>query len=689
LRDFNEQVKNRLMFYFAVVFFVFILLVLRLVWIQVINSAEYKHKALSQRVKEFVIDSERGMIYDNTGRKIAVSLPAKTVVALPDNIINPQKTASELDPLLDINYNTIYRRITSDAAAIFLQRKIEDELYQKIEAKNLKGITFTEESKRYYPEGELASHILGFTGIDNNGLNGLELSYNNQLSGKAGKMIVERDAEGKTIPNGIRETVPGRDGYNIYLTIDEVIQYMAEKELENAEEKFDFSGGSIIVMDSSNGDILAMANTPTFNPNEFGKYPDRNWRNRAINDVFEPGSTFKIITAASALEEGVITENDILTDPAHIYVAGEEINCWSRYGHGKQSFAEVIKNSCNPGFVEVGLKMNKETFYSYIKAFGFGEQTGIRLPAEARGIIPEYERIGLIELATFTFGHGLSVTPIQLATAISAVANGGKLMRPRLVKKVDTGNSSENIINDPEVVRQVISKSTADKTKELLKQVVETGTGTQAAIEGYQIGGKTGTAKHYNEDIYDSSFIGIVEAAERDLVILTILYDIKGETYYGSQTAAPVFRNLTSNILNYLNVKPDTSKKNGYETNETELEVPNLIGKSFLKAESDLRDQGFNVKLIGDGELVRAQLPDPETLTNYNSTVWLFSNEQFKEELLLAVPDFRGMEAAAAVKLAKQKGLNVVLDGSGKVIGQSVYPGKRIKSSKKINLKLR
>jgi stage V sporulation protein D (sporulation-specific penicillin-binding protein) len=464
---------------------------------------------------------------------------------------------------------------------------------------------------------------------------------------------------------------------------------MAEKELKNAAETFDFSGGSVIVMDSSNGDVLAMANTPTFNPNEFGRYPDKNWRNRAINDVFEPGSTFKIITAASALEEGVITENDILTDPGHIYVEREEINCWSRVGHRTQTFAEVVKNSCNPGFVEVGLKMDKETFYSYIKAFGFGEKTGIRLPAEARGIIPEYDKIGPVELATFSFGHGLSVTPIQLVTAISSVANGGKLMRPRLVKKVDTGNSSENIINEPEIVRQVISKATADKTKELLIQVVESGTGTQAAIEGYEIGGKTGTAKHYNEDIYDSSFIGIVSVDDRNLVVLTILYDIKGETYYGSQTAAPVFRNLTSNILNYLNVKPDTNLEKGYEINNKELEVPNLIGNSFLNAESNLREKGFNVKLIGDGEIVRDQLPTSGTATNYNSTVWLFSDKEYKNQLLLAVPDFRGMEGIEAVKLAKQKGLDVVLYGSGKVIGQSVYPGRRIKSSKKINLKLR
>ncbi|MFP4199776.1 MAG: penicillin-binding transpeptidase domain-containing protein [Halanaerobium sp.] len=688
MQQFEKNKKNRIIFYFAIIFILFLILALRLVWIQVINSAEYEHKALNQRIKEFVVNSERGIIYDNTGRKLAVSLPARTVVALPDNIINPEETASELADILDIDYNTIYRRITSDAAAIFLQRKVSDEKYKEIEAKNLKGITFTEESKRHYPEGELASHIIGFTSIDSEGLNGLELSYNNHLSGTAGKMIVERDAQGKTIPNGIREAVPGRDGYNIHLTIDEVIQYMAEKELKNASEKFDFSGGSVIVMDSSNGDILAMANTPLFNPNEFGDYPEKNWRNRAINDVFEPGSTFKIITAAAALEEGVITENDILTDPGHINVRNEEINCWSNEGHGSQTFAEVVKNSCNPGFVEVGMKMDKETFYSYIEAFGFGEKTGIRLPAEAKGIIPEYQRTGPVELATFSFGHGLSATPIQLATAISSVANEGKLMRPRLVKEVDRGTNSENIVNEPQLVRQVISKSTADKTKELLKQVVESGTGTQAAIEGYEIGGKTGTAKHYNEDIYDSSFIGIVPVGDRDLVVLTILYDVKGETYYGSQTAAPVFKNLTGNILNYLNIKPDTDDDFVYENTDRESTVPDLIGENFLEAESSLREKGFNVKLIGEGDVVKSQLPSPDTETNYNSTVWLFSQKEAKEEMLIAVPDFRGLERSEAVKLAQQKGLEVSLDGSGEVVGQSDNPGDRIKSSKKINLKL-
>ncbi len=690
MQQFKKSLKNRVIFYFAIIFILFIILALRLLWIQVINSAEYEHRALNQRMREFIVNSERGIIYDNSGRKLAVSLTAKTVVALPDNIINPKNTASELASLLNIDYDTIYRRITSDLAAVYLQRKIDESLHNKLKEKNIPGIIFTDENKRYYPEHSLASHIIGFTSIDNNGLNGLELSYNKFLSGKAGKIAIERDASGRTIPDGVDESVPGRDGYNVHLTIDEVIQYMAEKELKEADSVFNFSGGSAIVMDSQNGDILAMANTPTYDPNNFSKYPEKTWRNRAINDVFEPGSTFKIITTAAALEEGVISENDILTDPGHIYVKGEEISCWSNVGHRRQTFAEVVKNSCNPGFVEVALKMSKETFYSYIRAFGFGSQTGVRLPAEENGILPSYERIGPVELATFSFGHGISVTPIQLVSAISAVANEGKLMEPRLVKKVDTGDEQDDIINEAVTVRQVISKETADKTKELLKQVVADGTGTKAAVEGYQIGGKTGTAKHYNDDLYDSSFIGIVPTENTELVILVVLYDISGETYYGSQTAAPVFKNLTENILNYLNVKPDYKNEFNYKLSEDKMTVPSLIGEYKLNAEEILREKGFNVKLVGDGELVEDQLPEAGSEVNKNSTIWLFDkNNADYYEILIAVPDFRGLTYQEASKLADEKGLKLSFAGSGKVIGQSIYPGKRITTDKVINLKLR
>lgn len=262
-------------------------------------------------------------------------------------------------------------------------------------------------------------------------------------------------------------------------------------------------------------------------------------------------------------------------------------------------------------------------------------------------------------------------------------------MRPRLVKEVDTGVGSKNIKNEPQVLRRVISQTTADKTKELLKQVVKNGTGTKAAIKGYQIGGKTGTAKHYNDDLYNSSFIGIVPAENRDLVVLTILYDIEGETYYGSQTAAPVFKNLTENILNYLNVKPEPGNDFNYQETEKELKVPDLINSNILTAESNLRELGFNVKIIGDGKSVADQLPSPETSTNYNSTIWLFTEQELKAETLIPVPDFRGLKLEQAKKIAARKGLELILDGQGKVIGQSIYPGSRVKSSRKINLKLR
>jgi len=687
----QNTIRNRILFFFIFLFIIFILLSLRLVWIQVINSAEYQHKALNQRVKELIVSAKRGIIYDKSGRKLAVTLPGKTVVALPDNIINPKKTAEKLSKMLNVEYKTVYRRITGDASAVFLKRKIDKNLHEKLLEEDIKGITFTEESRRYYPESEFASHIVGFAGIDNNGLNGIELSYDKYLNGNPGKILIEKDATGKTIPDGIIETVPSRNGSSIVLTLDHVIQYIAERELKDAEKQFDFSGGSIIVMNPNSGDILAMANTPNFDPNNFSDYPQKNWRNRAITDVFEPGSTFKIITTASALEEGVISENDNLTCPGFVYVGGEKISCWKTYGHREETFAEVVKNSCNPGFVDLGLKLGKEDFYSYIRAFGFGSQTGIKLPGEAFGIIPNYSRINSVELATFSFGHGLSVTPIQLISAVSAVANGGKLMQPRLVKEILDEDGNIILENESAAVRRVISEETSKKTRDLLTQVVEQGTGTQAAIEGYKIAGKTGTAKHYNKDIYDSSFIGMLPADKPQLVILVVLYDVDGETYYGSQTAAPVFRNLTEDIIRYLDLKPDEDK-NIKEINKNieRVTLPDVRGMNYNSAEEMLRNRGFNVKLIGENDIVKDQLPEAGSNVNFASTVWLFDGGvPGKYSHPITVPDFRGLNASEAVRQAEELGINVVLSGSGEVIGQSVYPGIRVEPDRNIELKLR
>ncbi len=684
----NPQVRNRVLLFFLIIFIIFVLLALRLVWIQVINSAEYQNLALNQRLREVKVEAKRGIIYDRNGKKLAVSSSSQTVVAIPPDVKNAKQTAIQLEKILTTDYQTIYDRITRNASAVYIQRKISDKMARQIKELDLSGIIFTEESKRYYPENSLASHLIGFAGIDSQGLDGIELAFDKYLSGKPGKITVERDAAGTTIPEGVREFVPSRDGFNIYLTIDEVIQYIAERELKRAEKELNLSGGSIIVMDPQNGDVLALANTPDYNPNQFADYPQKYWRNRSISDSFEPGSTFKIITTASALEEGVVQRNDIFYDPGYIKVSGERIDCWKTNGHGRQTFAEVVQNSCNPGFVQVGVRLGKDKFHNYIKAFGFGDETGIKLPGEAVGLVPPYEKVGPVELATFSFGHGLTVTPIQLISAVSAVANGGKLIRPRLVSEIR--DADHNLIekNEPVVIRQVVSESTASLTRELLEQVVADGTGANAAIPGYNIGGKTGTAQHYGEQKYDSSFIGMVPIDKPSLVVLVVLYDVEGPTYYGSQTAAPVFRRMTRDILRYLKITPENTPEVEEQKPET-LVLPDFTGQEVSEVEKLLRNSNLNVKIVGSQTKILEQVPFSGTEVAENSTVILFTEKSAGfHDFYVAVPDFRDLTREDAIYLAQEIGLQVRTNGSGKVVGQTINPGERVSGGTEIILKL-
>ncbi|MFW5976485.1 MAG: peptidoglycan D,D-transpeptidase FtsI family protein, partial [Bacillota bacterium] len=548
----DYKIKKRIVITFFIFMVILIGLSLRLFWIQVINSDEYQNLALEQRLRNLQVEPKRGLIYDKQGEKLAISASSQTVVGIPYEIDDPDTTARALAQILESDYNEIYEKITRKASAVYIERKIEEEKVEQIRKLDLNGVIFTEESKRHYPNQALASHILGFAGIDSQGLDGIELSYDNYLKGNPGRVAVERDAAGRSIPGGVEEYVQPEDGNNVHLTIDNVIQYLVERELDKAMEDFNVSGGTIIVMDPDNGGILGLANRPTFNPNNFSDYPQKYWRNRAISDSFEPGSTFKIITTASSLEEGAVGENDVFVDPGHIEVSGERIDCWRYGGHGRQTFKEVVQNSCNPGFVQVGMRLGKENFYNYINAFGFGEKTNINLPGETDGLVYDYDDIGPVELATISFGHGITVTPIQLATAVSAVANDGMLMQPKLVEKITKPDGELLEEKEATPLRKVISTETSVKTRELLENVVAEGTGTSAQIEGYRVGGKTGTAKHYGEQVYDSSFVGMVPIDDPELVVLVALYDVTGEIYYGSQTAAPVFRNIAEDSLRYL-----------------------------------------------------------------------------------------------------------------------------------------
>lgn len=679
------QVRKRILLLFLIFLFLVFLLSIRLAWIQVVNSAEFQKRALEQRTRELKVEPKRGIIYDKKGRELAISGSSETVVAVPMEIEDPGRTARILSNILALEYDYVYDRLTRKASAVYIKRKVSEEIAEEVRRQNLAGITFTEESKRFYPKGNLASHILGFAGIDSQGLEGLELSYDKYLRGKPGKIGIERDAAGRFIPDGIKQYVAPHDGYNIYLTIDEVIQYIVERELDKAMTELQTSDATVIVMDPKTGGILALANRPDYDLNNFAAYPQKNWRNKAISDGFEPGSTFKIITTAAALEEGVVNEYDYFADPGHILVSGERINCWKYGGHGSQTFAEVVQNSCNPGFVQVGMRLGKESFYNYIKAFGFGSKTSIRLPGEATGIMLNYDSIGPVELATMSFGHGITVTPIQLTTAVAAIANKGMLMQPRLVEEIrtSTGQLVERI--EPVAVRQVVSEETADRTLKLLEKVVADGTGSSAAISGYRIGGKTGTAKHYGVEVYDSSFIGILPIDDPQLVIMVVFYDLTGQLYYGSQTAAPVFRNIALDVIRYLDIAPSFPAEEENKINRV-LTVPDLINMDIYEAENLLRKEAFDVKIVGKSKKVLKQVPLAGARILEGTTVLLFTEEDYDRNYLIAVPDLTGMTVDEASYLLEQIGLLLQVKGKGRIIKQDIQAGERVSSGTVISV---
>jgi len=680
--------KNRIKLLFFILSFLIILLIARLVWIQIINNEEYYDRALKQRITELKVVPDRGNIYDINGKELAVSVQSITVVGLPKQITNPTQTAGKLAAVLSIDYGILTKRLKRNAYAVYLERKISDQKYQKIKEMDLRGITFIDENKRIYPKDTLASQLVGFVGVDENGLEGIELAYDSQLTGIKGKMLTERDASGRIIPEAVIDYIPEENGNDIYLTINEAIQHRSEHEIASAVDTYNAKSGTIIIMEPKTGNIVSMANYPAFNPNNISKYKQPDWRNRAIADNYEPGSTFKIITTASALEEGVVNSNDVFFDSGEVKVEKEIIECWEEDGHGKELFSEVVQNSCNPGFVQVGLRMGKETFFKYIDAFGFGHKTNIELPGEAVGQLPNYDNVGDIELATVSFGRGISVTPIQLITAVSAVANNGIMLKPNFIDKIIDQKGNIKILNQSTEIRRVVSKTTSQKTLELLENVVSQGTGVNAYIEGYRVGGKTGTAEHYRGDLYDSSFIGVFPVNDPKFVILVVLYGIDGQVYYASQTAAPVFKNIATDLIRYYKMPAQPNKM---EVNELELvKLDDYSSLGLYDVKKTLKNLDLEYKIVGEGEKIIEQSPQPGAEVFKNSTVFLFTeiNQTINSSYKIMLPDFREMEKEEAVDLAEKMGIKISFQGNkSKIISQTIEPGIRIDRDQLVILK--
>lgn len=671
------------------------LIIFRLAWIQFVRGDELRQEGIINRMRDVPVEAKRGSILDRNGNELVTSVSADSIYAIPNHIENPDQVASQIAPLLGMDVEKVKSVITKKSRFEWIKRKVDFEVSQKIKNLKIEGIGFAEESRRYYKQETLAPHILGFTGTDNQGLMGMEAAYEEELKGIPGRIVIEHDAAGREIPQALHQYIPPTQGNNLVLTLDQTIQHFVERELDKIVATYNPKMAVIIVMEPKTGKILALGNRPTFSPNNWREVPQSVWdRNPAVWYNYEPGSTFKIITASSALEENAVKVSDRFFDPGFYQVADRKIRCWKVEGHGSQSFEEVVQNSCNPGFIQVGLDLGKERFYKYIRAYGFGQSTGIGLPGEARGImIPEKNATNL-NIATMSIGQSIAVTPIQLITAISAVANGGKLMKPQLVERIE--DQKGKIIEEikPQEIHQVISEETAKVTSQLLENVVMKGSGKNAFVDGYRAAGKTGTAQvvsergGYASGKYVASFAGFAPVNDPKISVLIMVAEPQGGIYYGSQVAAPVFAPLAKDILRYLGVPEQKNlpkpKVNPWEVEEERIEVvvPNVVNLPLNEAQKLLREGGLAFETRGQGKVVYGQIPESGALVLSGTTVILdlagSGGGQGKAGEQVSVPNLKGMTIREAGNLLESLGLKLEPTGSGLANTQSPAVGSKL-----------
>lgn len=616
---FFKSIHSRIKIILVVIVLLFILIISKVFYIQVIDYKRLNKYASGLWSRNLPIEANRGLIYDRNGVVLADNLTTTSLVLIPNQIKNKEDVAKKLSEILGVTYEEMYKHVSKKTSIERVHpegRRLSYEIADKIAALKLDGVYLVRESKRNYPYDTFLSHTLGFVGIDNQGLSGLELMYDNYLTGSYGAIKYFSDAKGNRLQlNEIYEEP--QDGINMTLTIDYKIQASLERELDNAVAKYNPDQALGIVMDPNSGEILAISSRPNFSPSNYQKYTvEEINRNLPIWATYEPGSTFKIITIAAALEEKLVDlEKDTFHDSGSIGVENARIRCWKTGGHGSQTYLQVVENSCNPGFVALGLKMGKETLFDYIDKFGFGKKTGVDLNGEGTGIIFNLDRVGPVELATTAFGQGVSVTPIQQITAVSAAINGGYLYKPYIVKSLNEPETNSVIKeNKKQFVRKVISDETSQKVRYALESVVSNGTGRPAYIDGYRVGGKTGTAQkvkdgRYMVGNYIVSFIGFLPADNPQAVVYIAIDNAKGVTQYGGTVAGPIARNVMLDIIEALDIK---KRSGGMEKEYNYLDrkyadVPNVVGMKVDEAMPLLKK--FKVEFTGTGEIVEYQSP--------------------------------------------------------------------------------
>ncbi len=636
MRRSHQDIRQRLAMAGLLFLFLFAAVAMRAFHLQIMEGETLKRLGEKQHLTEWIVLPKRGTVYDRAGESLAVSLEAQSVYARPRRLKEPEAVAPAVARVLSLNAQDVLRRLKSDKPFVWLKRQVTPREAAAVQSMNLDGLGMYYETRRYYPQGQLAGQVIGFVGTDSQGLEGVERHYDSYIRGSSGAPVVERDALGRRVLVRGLEELKISPGADIYLTLDTSIQYLAEKQLEIAVQKFRAKGGIAVVVEPFTGAVLAMANYPFFNPNNYSRDSLGQRRNRSVTDSFEPGSTFKSILAAAALEEGVVGKEDLFYCEFGKYAYGGRI-IHDSHPFGWLPFYQIIQHSSNIGATKVAQKLKKERYFKYIEKFGFGQVTGIDIPGEVPGMVRSADKWSAIDLATHAFGQGISVTPIQLVMAYAAIANGGLLMRPFLVRRVTAPNGDVLISNQPHVVRRVISQKTASLLTSILKGVVsDSGTGVMASVEGFEVAGKTGTAQKpdlihggYAARKRVGSFIGFVPADNPRMVLL-VLIDEPEVNVYGGVVAAPAFRDIAQGVLRYLGVAPEkaaepslralpaeTHLERAEQTGERKMatgdnghEVPDFIGLSLRQALGKASALNLKLQVRGSGYVVE-QSPAP------------------------------------------------------------------------------
>ena len=709
----------------------FVLLFFQLFDLQIVRHEELQSKAVNQQTRRTVVTASRGTIYDRTGNIMAISASAETIILSPleiDRAVNDKddpvtwtkdSLAAGLAEILDGDAAAIRRRMDNTESQYELiklraDEEVADAVRAYINENKIVGVHLVADAKRYYPYGSLASHVIGFVGDDNTGLYGLEARYEQELEGQSGLVVSAKDNAGNDMMYAYEQYFAAQNGSDLTLTLDATIQYYLEKGLESMADKFAAANGATgIIMDVRTGGILAMASYPNYDLNDFSAVQDKTlqermergegtladmqllqWRNKALNDTYEPGSTFKILTLAAALEEGVINKNTTVNCNGFVTISGQTIHCSNKAGHGLQTLVQTVGNSCNPAFISYGLKLGNTAFYEYMRSFGLMEGTGIDLGGEADSIFADPASFTQLDLACYAFGQNFNVTPIALITAQAACVNGGYLRTPYLVERITDSNGSVTYQHDSTPIRQVVSEETSATVRECLEYVVASGTGKNGQVAGYRVGGKTGTADKGQTGDVVVSFLCFAPADDPQVIMLLTMDTPSRSTgtyVSGGNMVAPTASSIMAEVLPYLGVEPSYSAE---ELLGMDTTVPNVIGMSVEEAKSKLTERGLSCKVSGDGATVTDQTPAGGAIIPGKSAVILYAGAD-KSTAKCKVPHLIGKTPSEANTAATGAGLFIRFSGTTgsessavRVLSQSIEAGTEVEAGTVITVQL-